>query len=136
MLASPTYSSLVAAVVAGGMLSGCTGQAPVMDQEMAPDYKGVSSLRQSGGLVELSVAMTGARGEKDVSEYARCVAAQFAMDHGFGFARHVWTNVVFEAGVWRADAVYTVSSTLPKGLRTIDAEVTVQNCAAEGIPTV
>ena len=82
------------------------------------------------------VAMTGARDNEDVAAYARCAAAQYALIRGYGFARHVRTNVAIEGGIWRGDAVYTISPALPAGLRTIDAEVTVQNCAAEGIPAV
>ena len=36
----------------------------------------------------------------------------------------------------QADAVYTISPALPRGLRTLDAEVVVQDCKANGIPTV
>ena len=72
----------------------------------------------------------------DVSAYAECAAAQYTLIRGYGFARHVRTNVTQEAGLWRADAVYTISPALPRGLSTIDAEVTVSNCAETGIPTV
>ncbi len=102
----------------------------------APSYRGVQALRQSGDIVEISVEMAGARDKKDVSAYARCVAAQYALSKGYNFARHVVTNVSFEGGVWRADAVYTISRALPAGLRRIDAEVTTQGCVAQGIPTV
>jgi len=44
--------------------------------------------------------------------------------------------VTQQGGLWRADAVYTVSSALPRGSRTIDAEVTVADCTEQGIPTV
>jgi hypothetical protein len=87
-------------------------------------------------LVSFRVAMKGARNNDDVADYARCAAAQYTLIRGFGFARHVRTNVAKEGGIWRADAVYTISPALPDGLRTIDAEVTVQDCAAKRIPTV
>ncbi len=87
-------------------------------------------------LVNLNATMTGARDESDITAYTDCAIAQYALNRGYGFARHVRTNMAFEAGVWRADAVYTISQSLPPGLRTLDAEVTVQNCEAEGIPTV
>ena len=80
--------------------------------------------------------MKGARDNEDVADYAECAAAQYALIRGYGFARHVRTKVVEEAGLWRADAVYTISPALPQGLSTIDAEVTVSNCAETGIPTV
>jgi len=86
--------------------------------------------------VSFLVQMTGARDNADVSAYAECAAAQYALIRGYGFARHVRTTVHEEAGVWRGDAVYTISSSLPRGLNTIDAEVTVENCTETGIPTV
>ena len=80
--------------------------------------------------------MTGGAGQADVSNYAACAAAQYALIRGFGFARQLRTNVVFQGGVWRGDAVYTISAALPRGSKTIDAEVTVRDCGARGIPTV
>ena len=62
--------------------------------------------------------------------------AQYALIRGYGFARHVRTNVNEEGGIWTGDAVYTISPALPRGLRTIDAEVTVADCASRDIPTV
>ena len=76
------------------------------------------------------------RSAADVLAYARCAAAQYAVIRGYGFARHVRTNVQVEGGARIADAVYTVSPTLPRGLQTIDAEVAVDDCAEQGIPTV
>ena len=80
--------------------------------------------------------MTGARGIEDVDAYAECAAAQYALIRGYGFARHLRTTVAEEAGLWLADAVYTISPALPRGLKTIDAEVTVSFCAENKIPTV
>ena len=89
-----------------------------------------------GDLVRFLVQMDGARDNEDVADYAECAAAQYALIRGYGFARHVRTKVDEEAGLWRADAVYTISPALPRGSSTIDAEVTVLNCAETGIPTV
>jgi hypothetical protein len=71
-----------------------------------------------------------------VESYAECAAAQYALIRGYGFARHVRTNVNERGGIWRGDAVYTISPALPRGLRTIDAEVVVERCRERGIPTV
>lgn len=117
-------------------LAACTGDAPKKPGEYSPDYKGIETILLDDGIVDFRVRMTGARNNEDIAAYARCAAAQYALIRGFGFTRHVRTNVAFQGGVWRADAVYTISSTLPQGLRTLDAEVTVQDCAAQGIPTV
>ena len=86
--------------------------------------------------MRFDVAMTGARGAQDIENYANCAAAQYALIRGYGFARHLRTNVDEAGGVWAADAVYTISSSIPRGLRTIDAEVMVSECAENGIPTV
>ncbi len=101
-----------------------------------PAYKGIETRLLEGDLVNFLVLMGGARDNEDVSAYAECAAAQYALIRGYGFARHVRTNVYEEGGLWRGDAVYTISPALPRGLSTIDAEVTVSNCAETGIPTV
>ena len=101
-----------------------------------PTYQGIETILLDGDLVNFRVAMRGARDPADVETYARCAAAQYSLIRGFGFARHVRTNVAETAGTWRGDAVYTVSAALPKGFKTIDAEVTVRDCGEQGIPTV
>jgi hypothetical protein len=119
------------------VLSACGPQAPdVTASEFSPQYLGIETALMDGDLVDFRVAMAGARSGDDVSAYARCAAAQYALIRGYGFARHVRTNVDDEGGIWRGDAVYTISAALPPGLRTIDAEVTVRDCGAQGIPTV
>ncbi len=100
-----------------------------------PVYEGVSTILLDEGLVSFGVAMKGARDRTDVEAYGRCAAAQYALDQGFGFARQVRTIVKKEGQSWYGDAVYLLSVTLPEGLRTIDAEVAVTECAELGIPT-
>ncbi|WP_377506713.1 hypothetical protein [Octadecabacter sp. R77987] len=119
-------------------LAGCTvADAPAVAQgPFNPAYAGVETRLLDGDLVNFRVAMQGARGAEDVSKYAECAAAQYALIRGYGFARHVRTQVDEQGGIWRADAVYTISPALPRGLRTIDAEVTVADCGTNGIPTV
>lgn len=126
------------ALIGVGLLlaaAGCATQ-PATQDDFAPTYLGIETILLDGDLVNFRVAMTGARGTQDVDAYARCAAAQYSLIRGFGFARHVRTNVAQSGGTWRGDAVYTVSAALPRGLRTIDAEVTVRDCGAQGIPTV
>ena len=126
------------------VLSACAQQAPerpdpialLEDPNFKPAYKGIETSLLEGDLVQFKVAMTGARNRQDVSNYAECAAAQYALIRGFGFARHLRTNIAQSGGTWRADAVYTISAARPNGLRTIDAEVTVRNCGSLGIPTV
>lgn len=132
---------MASALAAGWMaasagLSACA-PAPVDDGAVfSPTYKGIETILLDGDLVNFRVAMSGARGDGDVDAYARCAAAQYALIRGFGFARHVRTTVAQTGEIWRGDAVYTISAALPRGLKTIDAEVTVRDCGAQGIPTV
>ena len=100
------------------------------------EYLGGETALLDGDLVQFRVAMTGAEGIPDVERYAACAAAQYALIRGYGFARHVRTLVDESAGIWRGDAVYTISPAIPAGLRTIDAETKVAACAENGIPTV
>lgn len=116
-------------------LSACSASGDNEDY-FAPDYLGLETRKLDDTLVNFQVSMKGARTKADVADYARCAAAQYALIRGFGFARHLRTNVAEEAGIWRGDAVYTISAALPRGLQTIDAEVTVQECSELGIPTV
>lgn len=116
--------------------AGLMGCAVVDQTGQVARYYGIETILLDGDLVNFRVAMQGARDVEDVAAYARCAAAQYALIRGFGFARHVRTNVAQEGGNWRGDAVYTISSALPRGLRTIDAEVTVRDCGEQGIPTI
>ena len=116
-------------------VAGCVNAQPDA-AAFRPEYKGIETQLLEGDLVSFQVAMAGARTGEDVSDYAECAAAQYALIRGYGFARHVRTNVDEQGGLWRGDAVYTISSALPRGLRTIDAEVVVAHCAENGIPTV
>jgi len=126
---------LAVLLLASASLSACADQTGA-EAEFAPSYLGIETILLDGDLVNFRVAMTGARSTEDVDAYARCAAAQYSLIRGFGFARHLRTNVAQSGGTWRGDAVYTVSAALPRGLRTIDAEVTVRDCGAQGIPTV
>ncbi|MDF1715526.1 MAG: hypothetical protein P1U75_02465 [Antarcticimicrobium sp.] len=119
------------------VLAACAMQpGGAVTQQIAPEYRGVETRLLDGDLVQFTVAMTGAGDNADVDAYAECAAAQYALIRGYGFARHLRTNVQEEGGVWSADAVYTISPSLPRGLRNLDAEVVVAHCAENGIPTV
>jgi hypothetical protein len=118
------------------VLGACEQPAPVAQGRFSPTYDGIETLLLDGDLVNFRVTMRGARDEEDVAAYARCAAAQYALIRGFGFARHLRTNVAETGGNWRGDAVYTISAALPRGSKTIDAEVAVSDCRDQGIPTV
>lgn len=123
------------AFLGAGAASGCSEASPQVSRA-TPIYEGVETRLMDGDLVNFRVAMRGAGSTDDVNKYAECAAAQYALIRDYSFARHLRTNVTEQGGVWRGDAVYTISAQLPRGLRTIDAEVVVSQCAENGIPTV
>ncbi len=125
---------LIAAMAAAGCSP--SGGDPTGAPPAGVTFEGVETRLLDDDLVNFRVEMTGARDRDDVAAYARCAAAQYALIRGFGFARHVRTNVQEQGGVWTADAVYTISPALPRGLQTLDAEVVAAACAEQGIPTV
>jgi len=128
------WSALCAVVMA---LAGCdTGEGPRPGSGPPASYDGVSTRLLDDDLVNFRVQMTGVATRDDVDAYARCAAARYALIRGFGFARHVRTNVQEQGGVWVGDAVYTISAALPRGVQTLDAEVVAAACADQGIPTV
>ena len=87
------------------------------------------------GIINVLVEARGAEAEERSGDYADCVVAGYALENRFAFARPIRKQISKIGGNWRADAVYSVSPTLPIGPRTIDAEIAVQNCAELGIPT-
>jgi hypothetical protein len=135
MRLSPVRAGLTATAFAALQACAAEGNRPT-EADFKPTYLGIETLLMDGDLVAFRVAMKGARNRDDVSNYARCASPQYALIRGYGFARHLRTNIAESGGTWRADAIYTISASLPLGLRTIDAEVTVRDCGAQGIPTV
>lgn len=117
-------------------LAACAAPADVSDAPFSPRYQGIETRLLENDLVNFRVQMAGARDNTDVARYADCAAAEYTLIRGYGFARHVRTNVSQEGGLWRGDAVYTISSALPDGIKTLDAEVVAADCAENGIPTV
>ena len=99
-------------------------------------YEGIETRLLEGDLVSFNVKIANIEIVQDVTDYAECAAAQYALIRGYGFERNVRTLVAEKDGVWAGDAVYTISSALPRGPKTIDAEVTVAECARRSIPTV
>jgi len=128
-----------AVVVAGALtLTGCAQQGATRDAGSAAprSYLGIETQLLADDLVNFNVKMDGVQATEDLERYGRCAAGQYALIRGYGFARHVRTTVYTEGGLWLADAVYTISPALPKGLQTLDAEVVVADCAENGIPMV
>jgi hypothetical protein len=123
-----------AAIIAFTALAACGATATAPSGEIR--YDGIETRLLDGDLVNFEVKLANAVAAQDVTDYAECAAAQYALIRGYGFARNVRTLVDEEGGMWTGDAVYTISSALPRGPRTIDAEVTVAECARRSIPTV
>lgn len=123
-------------LAAAGGVSGCESVSEPAQMPFEPVYNGIETRLLDGDLVNFHVAMQGARHPADVEDYGRCAAAQYALIRGYGFARHVRTTVNVTGSSWNGDAVYTISPALPRGNKTIDAEVAVSACAEDGIPTV
>lgn len=99
-------------------------------------HEGVETQLLDEGIVNVMVRMSGPVTADDLLAYAECAVAEYAVAQGYGYARHVRTNMEMEGGVRSADAVYTISPTLPRGLQPIDAAATLSECARQGIPTV
>ena len=122
------------------LVMGCdTGREAGDVTRLAPanqDYRGVETRLLDGDLVQFVVTMGPGAQPEDLNDYGECAAAQYALIRGYGFARHVRTSVAQEGNLARGDAVYTISPALPRGLKTIDAEVVASDCAANGIPMV
>lgn len=119
----------------GAILAGCTAADPNAVGS-TPDYAGSEIKRLSEDLVNVRVEVNDAMTPAEVSEYADCVAANYALTRDFAFARHVRTTLSVEGSLWLGDAVYTMSPALPEGLRTIDAQTRIAACLEAGIPTV
>lgn len=126
----------ILAALVPGLLAGLGGCAPAGAAGDRITYEGVETHLLDDNLVGFEVAIADSRNRAQVAAYATCAAAQYALIRGYGFARHIRTNVTREGNGLRADAIYLISSALPEGLRTIDAEVTVADCHERGIPTV
>lgn len=117
-------------------ISSCTGAEPTPREDLPfdPEYLATDVTVLDRELVQIDVAMRGARDTRDLTDFANCVMAGYADVRGFGFARHLRTQVDEEGGLWRADAVYTMSAGVPEGRRTIDVEAQINACATKGIP--
>jgi hypothetical protein len=136
MMDSAAQRQAGGAVLMALALAACQPGAGPSGDGSAPQYLGIQTALLDGDLVQFKVAMQGGNGRGDVADYAACAAAQYALIRGAGFARQVRTNIDFQGGIWRGDAVYTISAALPQGSKTLDAETVVRNCGARGVPTV
>ena len=123
------------AVMAVLTLAACQNTAPVTQEPVR--YYGVQTRLLDNDLVQFHVTLSGTQSTEQVARYTECAAAQYTLIRGFGFARHVrTTRIGQQADRLSADAVYTISRSLPQGKKTIDAEVVTDACARDNIPMV
>lgn len=135
MMMRPAYLPVMGLALLGGACAPVSGD-DLNFSRAEFDYLGSETRLLDDNIVQFSVKMIGARRIADVAEYAECVAAQYTLIRGYGFARHVSTTVKQNDGHWQGDAFYTVSDALPRGKRQIDAEVVVAACNENEVPTV
>ena len=121
---------------AGLFLMGCDPAERMDAGGPPPEYGTVETRLLDDDLVQFIVTVEDPRSPADLTAFADCAAAQYALVRGYNFARHLRTNLREKGSMWVADAVYTISPALPQGLRTLDAEVIVAACQENGIPTV
>ena len=136
ILTQTTYVFALLATI--GLLVACTPT----DQQVskapsgAREYLNVDSRLMKPELINMVVTMRNPRTPTDVLAYVECAAAQYTLIRGFGFAGRIQVNVTEDKGIWAGNAIYTLSNAHPGGRYIIDAEVTVENCAAHNIPMV
>lgn len=99
-----------------------------------PRYSAVDALGIGTDVVNLLVSTSGTDSDAAVRDFATCAVAGFATRRGYDFARPVRIITSNEAGIWSADAVYSLSKGLPEGPQPIDAEITAADCRARGVP--
>ncbi|WP_226803965.1 hypothetical protein [Amylibacter sp. SFDW26] len=134
-----TLSKLTSIGLALGLLSACgpEGQEVSKPTTGTLEYIKVDTRLMSPELVNMVVTLRNPRTPTDVVAYVECAAAQYTLIRGFGFAGRVKLDVAEEkSGVWAGNAIYTLSNAHPGGRHTIDAEVTVEDCTANNVPTV
>jgi hypothetical protein len=114
-------------------VTGCTQAGP--ETIPVPVFLGHETVLLDGDLVSIRADSAVAGGSRAARDFADCLIAGYALSRGYAFARHVSTTLSEQGGVWRANAVYTISPAIPAGQRTIDAGAKVAACGENGIPT-
>ena len=89
-------------------MAATVGCAPAEPVPIAPVGQPVTSYL-TDDLVQVTLDYTGDPDAEAVKSLTDCAVAEAILLRGPGFARHVRTTVSEEAGISRADAVYTVS---------------------------
>ena len=129
-------SPAILVVALSALLAACQAATLATDSASleAPFYKGISTRLLEKDLVQFKVHLANGAGPQAVQDYAKCAAAQYTLIRGYGYARHIRTNIECRANTWAADAVYTISADMPRGLKTIDAKAVAADCVENNIP--
>lgn len=91
---------------------------------------------ESGGpqLVEVIAEMKQGVDADSAFAYATCALASWAKRTGTPYARHVRTLTQGVGGRVRLASLFTVSRSEPMGLSVVEADATLAQCEARGIP--
>lgn len=122
---------MVGRIAAMGSLAALLACAPAEPGPVEPVAEPMASYL-TDDLVQVTLDYTGNPDALSVKSLTDCAAAEAVALRGAGFVRHVRTTLTEEAGISRADAVYTVSPTRPAGDFVIDAEAVASDCRDQG----
>ncbi len=104
--------------------------------EPDPVFGGATVSFLTDEVAQVIVASSAGTDTETLKAYADCALAEAMELNGTQFARHVRTLTSEEAGIARADAVYTMSNARPDGDFVLDGAETRAACAEKGIPGV
>lgn len=108
-------------------------------RELSSAPEGDRPARRSSGqggarLVEVSAEMKDGVDADTAFAYATCALAGWASRAGVPYARHIRTLQSRVNGRLRLASVFTVSDIEPMGIRIVEANQTLGECSARGIP--
>ncbi len=131
-------ASIAPALLVAAGVAGCAPPPELVENpDLVPLHQGADVLDLGDDLLNVQVTVQDARRAEDVTDYARCVMADYAKEHGFRYARHLRTNLDADRKRrWLGDAIYMVSRERPDGLEIIDTAAVVKDCKEKGIPLV
>ena len=119
-----------------GVVSACDRTGDARMSAKSVQYTSTKADLIGDGSLKISASVRNVQSDHFATEFATCVAARYALLHGFGFARLVTDSVSRDDDIRTATSVYSITARLPPGARKLDAEVVAVNCAENGIPMV
>ena len=105
-------------------------------EQVSPDGRGIETMQFADDLMNSRVELTNTLSSTGNADYAQYTAKGYMLIQGWDFARHVCSSVERDKNIWTADAYYTISKELPRGIKTIKAGAVALAFAEHGIPTV